>query len=136
MSNDRRRHLRATARKVDQSHVFSNFREEYAAANNADMAQKQATADRKKKNADERLKKLQEFKPILNLVGKMIKNARVEHMKTQLRWHLVIGGDNEIPPGFSQFKKEKLWDTLGQAVKRHQEKNMGCEGKRTIFSSL
>ena len=122
--------------KVDQSHIFSNFCKEYAAANNADMAQKQATADRKKKNADEQPKKLWEFKPILNLMGKMIKNACVEHMKTQLQWHCVIGSDNEIPPGFSQFKKEKLWDTLSQAVKWYQEKNMGCKGKQTIFSSL
>ncbi|KAF9645629.1 hypothetical protein BDM02DRAFT_3262776 [Thelephora ganbajun] len=122
MSDDRRCHLRGAARKVDQSHAFSNFREEYANANDANMARKQAATDQKKKNTDERLKKLREFRPILNLKGKTIESARVEHMKTQLRWHRVIGGDSEIPLGFNHFKKEKLWDTVNQAVKRHQKK--------------
>jgi len=129
MSNDRRRHLRGAARKVDQSHTFSNFREEYANANDADMARKQVAADQKKKNADERLKKLQKFEPVLDFEGKVIRNARVEHMKTQLRWHRDIAGDNEIPAGFNNFKKEKLWDTVNQAVKRHRGKNTGCKGK-------
>jgi hypothetical protein len=129
MSDDRRRHLRGAARKVDESHAFSNFRDEYANANNADMARKQAAAEQKKKNADERLRKLQEFEPILNLEGKAIEDDRVERMKTQLRWHREIGGDREIPTGFHSFKKEKLWDTVNQAVKRHQEKCTGHEGK-------
>lgn len=129
MSDDRRRHLRGAARKVDESHAFSNFRDEYANANNADMARKQAAAEQKMKNADERLRKLREFEPILNLEGKVIEDDRVERMKTQLRWHREIGGDREIPTGFHSFKKEKLWDTVNQAVKRHQEKCTSHEGK-------
>jgi len=129
MSDDSRRHLRGAARKVDESHAFSNFREEYANANIADMAQKRAAADQKKKNADKRLRKLQKFEPVLNLEGKTIKDDRVERMKDQLRWHRAIGGDSEIPSGFNSFKKEKLWDTMKQAVKRHHEKNTGHKGK-------
>lgn len=125
MSSNRRRHLRGAARKVDESHAFSNFCEEYANANDADMAQKQAAADRKKENADKRLQKLQEFEPVLDFEGKTVKDDRVERMKTQLRWHRVIGGDSEIPSGFNSFKKEKLWDTMTQAVKRHNEKDIG-----------
>ena len=129
MSDDRRRHLRGAARRADQSHTFSNFREEYANANDAEMVRKQAAADQKKKNADEQLKKLREFEPILNFEGMTIKDARVETMKTQLRWHRVIGLDSNIPTGFNQFKKEKLWDTVNQAVKRHRERNIHSEGK-------
>lgn len=81
------------------------------------MARKQEAADRKKKNADERLRKLREFEPILNFEGKLMKDARVEQMKTQLRWHRLIDGDDEIPTGFNDFKKQKLWDTVNQAVK-------------------
>jgi len=97
MSDDRRCHLQGAARKIDQSHIFSNFREDYANTNDADMAQKRAAADQKKRNVDERLRKLQEFKPVLDLKGKTIGDAHVEHMKTQLRWHRDIGGDDEIP---------------------------------------
>jgi hypothetical protein len=129
MSSNRRRHLRGAARKVNQSHSFNNFREEYAAANDADMARKQTNTDRKKKNVDQRLKKLQEFKPFLSLKGKVIGDMRVEKMKTQLRWHRVIDGDSEIPPGFNNFKKQKLWDTVNEAVKRRQEKSACPKGK-------
>ena len=129
MSNDRRRHLRGAARKVDESHPFSKFREEYADANNADMLQKQAAVDQRKKNADKRLRKLQEFELILDFDGKAIEDACVEQMKTQLRWHRVIDGDSEIPPGFNTFKKEKLWDIVNQAVKRHQEKDSNRKGE-------
>lgn len=129
MSDDRRRHLRGAARKVDESHAFGNFREQYAEANDADAAQKQAAADRKKEKADQQLKKLQEFEPVLNLDGKTVEDDRVERMKAQLRWHRAIGGDSEIPMGFNRFKKVKLWDTMSQAVKRHQEKNIGHKGK-------
>jgi hypothetical protein len=125
MSEDRRRYLRGAAREVDESHAFSNFRNEFAEANNADMARKQVDADRKKKNADQRLKKLQEFEPILNLEGKTFEDARVEHMKSQLRWHRVIDGDNEIPTGFNSFNKQKLWETVNEAVRRYQEKHKG-----------
>jgi hypothetical protein len=129
MSDNRRCYLRGAARKVDQSHSFDNFRDEYANANDADMARKQAAADQKKKNTDKRLKKLQEFKPILNFEGKTINDTRVETMKTQLRWHRVIDGDSDIPPGFNSFKKEKLWETVNQAVKRYQEKQTCHKGK-------
>ena len=87
MSDNRRRHLRGAARRGDRSHAFNNFREEYANANDAEMVRKQAAADQKKKNANEQLKKLQEFEPILDFEGMTIKDARVETMKTQLRWH-------------------------------------------------
>ena len=87
MSTDRRRHLRGAARKVDQSHSFSNFREEYADANEADMTRKRVAADKKKRNMDQRLKRLQDFEPILSLEGKVIGDMRVEDMKKQLRWH-------------------------------------------------
>jgi hypothetical protein len=129
MSDNRWRHLWGAAREVDESHAFSNFREEYANANDANMAQKQAAADQKKKNTDERLRKLQEFEPVLNLEGKTIEEDRVERMKTQLRWHQAISGDSEVPTSFNSFKKEKLWETMNQAVKRHQEKTMGHKGK-------
>ena len=129
MSTGRRCHLRGAACKVDQSHSFSKFREEYADANEADMAQKLAAVDKKKKNMDQRLKKLQDFKPILSLEGKVIGDMRVEDMKKQLRWHRVIDSDGEIPPGFNNFKKQKLWDTMNQAVKRYQEKSTCPKGK-------
>ena len=129
MPNNRRCHLRGAAREVDQGHAFSNFREELASANEADMAQKQAAMDKKKENAEKRLKELQDFKPILDLKGKTINDARVDTMKKQLRWHRDIGGDDEIPPGFHHFKKVELWDTVTEAVKRHQAKQIGCEGE-------
>ena len=129
MSDDHRCYLRGAARKVDESHTFSNFREEYANANDANMVRKQAAADQRKRNADERLRKLQEFEPVLNLEGKTIEDDRVERMKTQLRWHRDISGDGEIPTGFHGFKKEKLWDTMTEAVKRHQERGTGNEGE-------
>lgn len=135
MPDNRRCHLRGAARKVDQSHCFSNFREEYANANDADMARKQAAANQKKKNADEQLKKLQAFQPILDLEKMTIEDARVETMKTQLRWHRAIGGDSEIPTGFHNFKKEKLWDTVNEAVKRHRERNASSKGKLTLHFS-
>ena len=128
MSDNRRRHLRGAARKVDESHRFSNFREEYARANDADAAQKRAATDRKKKNASKRLEKLQEFEPVLNLDGKTFEGARVEHMKTQLKWHRTICGDNEVPHYFHRFNKGKLWDAVGKAVKRYWE-NKGHKGK-------
>src|SRR3977135_1445962 len=106
MSNDCRRYVRGAARKVDESHVFSNFREEYAKANNADAAQKRAAADQRKEKADRRLAELQKFTPVLNLEGKTMGQDRVERMKTQLRWHRVIGGDEDIPSGFHSFKKQ------------------------------
>ena len=129
MSDDRRCHLQGAACKVDQSHSFSNLRKEYANANDAAMAQKQAANEKKKKKTENQVKKLQEFKPILDFKGKVIEDARVEHMKMQLRWHRVIDGDNKIPTGFNNFKKQQLWDTVNQAVKRHQDKNTGCTGK-------
>jgi len=129
MSEDRRRHLRGAARKVDESHVFSNFREEYAKANDADAARKQAAADQRKEKADKCLTKLQKFKPVLDLKGKVMEKDRVERMKTQLRWHRVIGGDDDIPPGFYNFNKQKLWDTMDQAIKRHRKKGFDLNGK-------
>jgi len=129
MSDDRRRHLRGAAREVDESHAFRNFRTEYAKANDADAARKQAAADQKKEKSDERLRKLLEFEPVLNLEGKAERDDRVERMKNQLRWHRAVDGDNEIPPGFNNFKKEKLWETMSQAIKRYQEKNVCNEGK-------
>jgi hypothetical protein len=42
MSNNHRCCLQGAACKVDESHAFSNFCEEYANANDANMAQKQA----------------------------------------------------------------------------------------------
>jgi hypothetical protein len=59
-----------------------------------------------------------------------MEDTRVEHMKTQLRWHRVIDDDDEIPAGFNSFKKQKLWDTVNQAVKRHQEKTICHKGKQ------
>jgi hypothetical protein len=129
MPDDRRRHLRGAAREFDQSHSYNNFHQEYADANDANMAQKQEAADQKKKKTDQRLKDLQEFKPVLDFEGKVINDARVEHMKTQLRWHRIIDGDDEIPKGFHSFNKQKLWDTVNQAVKRFKEKNVGNKGK-------
>jgi len=102
---------------------------EYVKANDADAIQKQAATDQKKKNADDRLRTLQEFEPVLDLEGKVERDDRVECMKAQLRWHRAIGGDNEIPLGFNNFKKEKLWETMSQAVKRHQKKNTSNKGK-------
>lgn len=135
MSGDCRRYLRGAARKVDESHPFRNFREDYAKANNAIAAQKQAATVRKKKNADKRLEELQEFEPDLNLEGWVIDDARVDRMTTQLRWHRHIGGDGEIPP-LSHLNKEKLWDAMKQAVKRHQEKNTDNEGEWATCLSL
>ena len=129
MPDDRRRHLRVAAREVDESHVYSNFREDYAKAGDADAVQKRAAADQKKKTADERLRKLQEFEPILNLEGKTVGGDLAKRMLIQLRWHRVIGGDSEIPPGFNSFNKEKLWDTMSQAIKRHQEKDVVHKGE-------
>ena len=129
MSDIRRRHLRGAARKVDESHMFSNFREEYAKANDADAAQKQAATDQRREKADKRLTELQEFEPVLNLDGKMIKQDRVERMKEQLRWHRTIGGDGDIPPGFNNFNKEKLWDTMVQAIERHGRGKPGHDGE-------
>lgn len=129
MPETRRRHLRGAARKVDEAHVFSNFREEYTKASDADAAQKRAATDQKKEKADKRLTELQEFKPVLNLDGKTIGQDRVDRMKNQLRWHRVIGGDEDIPSGFYNFNKQKLWDTMVQAIERHESGNPGHDGK-------
>ena len=129
MSNERRCHLRGAAREVDESHAFSNFREEYAQANDADAAQKQAASDQRKEKANKRLAELREFNPVLDLKGKTIEQDHVERMKTQLRWHQVIGGDKDVSPGFYSFNKQKLWDTMNQAIRRHQAKHSGCNGK-------
>jgi len=129
MSEDHRHYLRGAARKVDESHAFSNFREEYAKANDADAAQKRAAINQRKEKADKRLTDLQRFKPVLDLEGKMMEDDRVERMKTQLRWHRVIGGDDDIPPGFYNFNKQKLWDTMDQAIKRHRKKGLDHNGE-------
>lgn len=129
MPDNHRHHLRGAARKVDESHAFNNFREKFADANDADMAQRQAAMDQKRENAEKRLKELQDFEPILDLEGETINNARVDTMKKQLRWHRDIGGDDEIPPGFYRFKKVELWNAVTQAVERHREKQMGYKGE-------
>ena len=72
MPDDCQQHLRVAAHEVDESHVYSNFREDYVKAGDADAVQKRAAADEKKKTADEWLRKLQEFEPILNLEGKTV----------------------------------------------------------------
>lgn len=91
--------------------------------------------DKKKENADKRLKELQDFKLMLDLKGKTIKDAHADTMKKQLRWHWDIGDDDEIPPGFHHFKKVELWNAVTEAVKRHQEKQISCKGKYTVCSS-
>ena len=78
MSDVRRCHLQGAACKIDESHCFSNFCEEYANANDADMARKQEAVDWKKRNADERLRKLWEFELILSFKGKLMKDARCQ----------------------------------------------------------
>lgn len=129
MSNARRRHLRGAAREVDESHEYGDFREEYAKAGDADAAQKRAAADKRKEKVEKQLSELQEFKPVLDLKGKTFGGARVDQMKLQLRWHRVIGGDEDIPPGFHGFNKQKLWDNVNLAVKRHQARNIDHDGK-------
>jgi len=130
MSNDRRRHLRGAAREVDESCAFSNFHEDFAKANDADAAQKRAATDERKEKAEKQLADLQAFEPVLCLEGKTIQGDRVERMKKQLRWHRIIGGDKAIPPGFNSFTKQKLWETMGEAIERHQAKNVGQNRKR------
>ena len=100
------------------------------------MAQKQAAMNKKKENAEKWLKELQDFKLILDLKGKTINGACVDTMKKQLWWHQDIGGDDEIPPGFYHFKKVELWDTVMEVVKRHQAKQIGCEGEQIVFLLL
>ncbi|KAF9779153.1 hypothetical protein BJ322DRAFT_1172093, partial [Thelephora terrestris] len=123
MSSRRRFHLRGAARKVDQSHAFDNFRDEYADANAANAAQKQADVDRRKKKADARLAKLQAFNPILNLTGRKMGDDRVDRMKEQLRWHREIDGDKDVPP-YSHLKKAELWEAMTQAVERYQVRSL------------
>lgn len=128
MSSERRFHLRGAARKVDQSHTFRNFREEYADANAVNAVQKQAATDQKKQKAVVRLAKLQAFKPVLDLTGRRIEDDRVDRMKEQLRWHREIGGDKDIPP-YSNLKKPALWDAMNRAVQRYRAQSLDREGQ-------
>ena len=135
MSNTRRRHLRGAACEVDENHVFSNFCEEYAEANDADTAQKRAAADQRKEKAEKWLMELREFKPVLSLNRWTINQDRVKRMTRQLQWHRDIGNDNDIPPGFHSFNKQELWDSINQAIERYQKRGP-CDDGECPASSL
>jgi len=129
MSTAQRRHLRGAAREVDEDHVFSNFRQEYAVANDTAAAQKQVATDQRKERADKKFTDLQAFKPVFRLGEILFKDDRVTRMKTQLKWHREIDGDKDIPKNFHDFNKQKLWDTMNEAIEKRQKKDPGCNGK-------
>jgi hypothetical protein len=117
-----RRYLRGAARKQDQNKEHRGFLLSQAHEDTKTAKEKRAAATMRKKRVDERLAKLNRFKPILSL--KKLKEMtvdgdRADRIKEQLSWHRRIDGDVNIPTRFHEFRKAKAWVAMIQAVQRH-----------------
>ena len=122
LSPECRRYLRGTDREQDQSKAYRGFLLSQAHEDSKTAKEKRAAADVRKKRVDDRMAKLNNFKPVLSL--KKLKEMRVDgdradRIKEQLSWHKRIGGDANIPTGFHAFRKGKAWVAMVQAVQRH-----------------
>lgn len=123
LSPECRRYLRGTAREQDESKAYQSFFLTQAEEDVKVAKQKQTAADRRREKAKKSLATLNKFDPILSL--KKLKKLTIDGVNArlinkQLRWHKRIGGDVNIPNGYSTFRKAKAWVAMVKAVQRYK----------------
>ena len=96
MRPEGRTYLWGAAQAIDQRNPFRSFRQEFADANAANVTQKQADIDRKKKKSDEQTARVQAFEPVLDLASWTIDDNHVPRMKGQLQWHRDVVAHGNI----------------------------------------
>ena len=117
---------RGEARRIDRSKVQQSQRHKLAAANLEVSRARQKKQEAIQQKAAERLQRLKDSAPILDLEklrGMAYRELSVIGLKDQLFWHREIDGDKEIPKAISALRKADLLHEVLAAVERRAQKS-------------